>query len=109
MFDSQFTALAIVTLGFLLRPVQATAINSRADVTREVYIPSGENLTTFCANWNQECIDLAHREGKAYDVCSAGYDGAGTARVDCLALNGETPAPNFTDQVVAALGITYVS
>jgi opacity protein-like surface antigen len=90
-----------------------------ADVTQEVYVsvvpfdllvkvqllkgimqtPSGQNITTFCVNWNQECIEyvpaplvsseyssmatdlltnsLAHREGKAYDVCSAGYDGAG--------------------------------
>ena len=38
MFDSQFAALVIVTLGIFLRPVQATAINSRADVTREVYV-----------------------------------------------------------------------
>lgn len=33
----------------------------------------------------------------------------GTARVDCLALNGDTPAPNYTDAVVQALGLTYVS
>jgi hypothetical protein len=32
----------------------------------------------------------------------------GTARVDCLALNGETPAPDFTVQVATALGITFV-
>lgn len=38
MFDSQFAALVIVTLGIFLRPVQATAINNRADVTREVYV-----------------------------------------------------------------------
>ena len=38
MFNSQFAVFSIATLGSLLHPTQAIAINSRADVTREVYV-----------------------------------------------------------------------
>lgn len=35
---SQFTLLAIATLGFLAQSAQATAIHTREDVTREVNV-----------------------------------------------------------------------
>jgi len=100
---SKLVVLSAAILGFLSQTVNAY------DATREVYITEGQNLMEFCDTWNDECIRLAHRAGKAYDRCGAGYDGEGTARVDCLALNGETPAPDYTVQVATALNVTFVA
>jgi len=103
-FLSVIAALALVS-----QPVQAAAIASREDVTVEVDIPEGQDLSQFCSSWHRECVHLAHREGTPYDVCSAGYAGAGTARVDCLAVTSSTTDVNFTDEVVQALGLSYAS
>ncbi|GLB39766.1 hypothetical protein LshimejAT787_0702760 [Lyophyllum shimeji] len=102
MFFKLASFLAVVALS-----TQA-AIVSRTDVTREVYIPEGQTIDDFCTEWHDTCVAIAHRIAKAYDRCGAGYDGPGTARVDCLALTG-TPATDVTDQVVQKLGLTYVS
>ncbi|KAF8064943.1 hypothetical protein FPV67DRAFT_162259 [Lyophyllum atratum] len=84
------------------------AVIARADVTREVVIPEGQTIDEFCSIWADTCVALAHRAGKAYYVCGAGYDGPTSARVDCLALTG-TPATDFTDKVVQKLGLSYFS
>lgn len=83
------------------------ALVSRTDFTREVWIPEGQTIDDFCVVWHDTCIALAHRVAKAYARCGAGYDGPGSARVDCLAAT--TPATDFTDKVVVKLGLTYVS
>ncbi|KZP16991.1 hypothetical protein FIBSPDRAFT_865334, partial [Athelia psychrophila] len=71
-------------------------------------IPSGETLDTLCASWTQECIDLAHREGKAGYECTAGYDGADSASVLCYA-GTVAPVTDFTSKVIAALGLQAAS
>jgi len=99
----------VASLALVSHSVQAAAIASREDVTVEVNIPQGQDLTQFCSSWHRECVHLAHHKGTPYDVCSAGYAGPGTARVDCLAVTSSTTDVNFTDEVVKALGLSYAS
>ncbi|KII89374.1 hypothetical protein PLICRDRAFT_41020 [Plicaturopsis crispa FD-325 SS-3] len=97
-------AVAILSVGLFA----ALQVAQGADVTREVAIPNNStDVDAFCTTWNNKCIALAHRAGKAYDRCGAGYDGAGTARVDCLAVVDST-SEDFTERVAAALNATLL-
>lgn len=91
----QFFAGALLSLA-LFCAVQAV------DDRREV-----NTLQPFCTLWNDKCIALAHRDGKAYSTCDAGTDGGETARVNCYALTNDV-ATDYVDQTAKALNISFV-
>ncbi|KAM0751764.1 hypothetical protein T439DRAFT_324955 [Meredithblackwellia eburnea MCA 4105] len=62
-------------------------------------------LNAFCTEWENQCIAIAHRSGKAVASCQQGYGPNGTALVNCYSYVG-TDSKNFNDQVVAAMNAT---
>ncbi|EIM86238.1 uncharacterized protein STEHIDRAFT_122175 [Stereum hirsutum FP-91666 SS1] len=87
--------------------LSAVAFVHAADVTREVYTPDGESTDIFCRSWDETCTTVVGNTGNSYVTCSDGYDGAGTARVSCLSINGDSSV-DYTDANVQFLGLTYV-
>ncbi|KZP31613.1 hypothetical protein FIBSPDRAFT_925829 [Athelia psychrophila] len=96
--------LAKLSTLFALATIVLAANLPRVDDRAEVKIPAKDkgSLAKLCKAWTQECIDLAHREGKAGYECEKGYAGKGTASVLCYAESGNTTT-NFTPKVVKAL------
>ncbi|EIM85338.1 uncharacterized protein STEHIDRAFT_169304 [Stereum hirsutum FP-91666 SS1] len=97
------------------RSILAVALSAAAfvyavDNTREVYTPNGESSDIFCRSWDASCTTVVGNTGTSYVRCGDGYDGAGTARVDCLSVSADgSSAVDYTDANVQALGLTYVA
>ncbi|KAM0746102.1 hypothetical protein T439DRAFT_350794 [Meredithblackwellia eburnea MCA 4105] len=93
-------ATCFALLAFSTKLVVAT------DTRREVY-----TFDPFCAVFKKECKTIATYFGKPEPYCQPGYDGNGTATVNCIATYGHNNSKYIVlnDQVVKAIKGKYVA